>query len=62
MTQKTFNLVAGTLFALIAALHLLRLVRHWDALIGGRPVPMGASVVALLVTGFLAFQAFRLKK
>ena len=62
MTQKQFNLVAGTIFAIIAALHLLRLVYHWNALIADRPVPMGASVVACIVTGYLAFQAFRLRK
>jgi len=62
MTQKQFNLVTGTIFAVIAVLHLLRLIYHWNALIANRPVPLGASVVALLVAGYLAWQGFRLRK
>ena len=62
MTQKLFNRIAGGIFAVIAVLHLLRLVYHWNALIADRPVPLGASVVACIVMGYLAFQAFRLGK
>lgn len=62
MTQKQFNLVSGTLFAIIALLHLLRLINGWNALVANRPVPMGASVVALIVMGYLAWQGFRLRK
>lgn len=62
MTQKQFNLVAGTIFAVIAVLHLLRLIYHWNALIANRPVPLGASVVAFVVAGYLAWQGFRLRK
>ena len=62
MTQKQFNLVAGTIFAVIAVLHLLRLINHWNALIANRPVPMGVSVVACIVAGYLAWQGFRLRK
>ena len=62
MTQKQFNLIAGTIFAIIAVLHLLRLYFHWNALIANRPVPLGASVVACLVMGYLAWQGFRLNK
>ncbi|MBI4436033.1 MAG: hypothetical protein HY590_01245 [Candidatus Omnitrophica bacterium] len=62
MTQKQFNLVTGTIFAVIAVLHLLRLIYHWNALIANRPVPLGVSVVACVVAGYLAWQGFRLRK
>ena len=62
MTQKLFNRIAGGIFAVIAVLHLLRLIYHWNALIANRPVPLGVSVVACIVAGYLAWQGFRLSK
>lgn len=62
MKQKTFNLVVGVIFLLIALLHVLRLLWGWEAAIGGWEVPMGLSWVALVVSGYLAYTAFRLGK
>ena len=62
MTQRQFNVVTGTIFAIIAVLHLLRLIYHWNALIANRPVPLGVSIVAFIVAGYLAWQGFRLRK
>ncbi len=62
MKQDTFNTVAGTLFAMIAGLHVLRIVRHLHASIGGWIVPMWVSWAGLVLAGFLAYTAFRQKK
>ena len=62
MKQTTFNLVAGTLFLLIAILHALRILFGWEAVIAGWKVPMGLSWLALALAGFLAYTAFSRKK
>ena len=61
MNQKTFTLTAGVVFSLIAVLHALRLLLGWDAIIGGWPVPMWLSWLALALAGYLAFTAFKVK-
>lgn len=62
MNQKTFNQVAGIIFAFIAVMHLLRLLFGWHITITGRTAPMGVSVAALVLFAFLAWSAFKLKK
>ena len=61
MNQKTFALTTGVVFSLVALLHALRLLLGWDAVIGGWSVPMWLSWVALAVSGYLAYSAFRSK-
>ena len=61
MNQKTFVVTAGVVFSLVAALHALRLLLGWDAAIGGWLVPMWLSWLALAVSGYLAYTAFKLK-
>lgn len=62
MTQRAFNLTAGTIFLIVALLHALRLLFHWPAIIGTWAVPMWASWPALALAGFLAYTAFGRKK
>ena len=47
-------------FFLVALLHLLRLVWQWDMKIDGWHVPDWASVLAIVVAGFLSFAGFRI--
>lgn len=58
--QTSYVSITGSVFALIAVLHLLRLVYGWEASIGGWVVPTWLSVVALLVSGCIALWALRL--
>ena len=58
MMQKTFNYTIGIIFILIAALHLLRSILGWDVVLNGWNLPVGVSVVAFLVSTFLAYSAF----
>lgn len=62
MTQRAFNLAAGTLFLTVTVLHALRLFFHWRASIGGWTVPMWISWAGLALAGFLAYTAFSMKK
>ena len=59
MGQKTFLLVAGTIFALVALAHALRIYMEWPVIIGDWSVPKSVSWVALVVAGGLALFAFR---
>ena len=62
MTHKRFSLAAGSIFLLIFILHLLRIIMGWEGVIGSFVVPMWFSWVALLITGYLAYQGLRLSK
>jgi hypothetical protein len=62
MTHKTFSLVAGVIFSLIALGHLSRLVFKWPLLLAGWAAPSWVSWVAALVFAYLALEGFRLAK
>lgn len=62
MSTQTYMRITGALFAVIAIIHLIRLVIGWEAQIGGWSVPLWASWVFLAITGFLATSAFYLNK
>ncbi len=59
MTVRLYALVSSILFLLVAVLHLLRLVLQEDVTIGSWHFPMWASIVAIVVAGFLSFAGFR---
>ncbi|MEK7519275.1 MAG: hypothetical protein AAB565_00595 [Patescibacteria group bacterium] len=60
MNHKKFSLVAGIIFLLIFILHLFRLIRGWDGVIGDWVLPMWLSWVALVITGYLAYKGLKL--
>jgi hypothetical protein len=60
MTHKTFPLVAGVIFLIIALGHLSRLVFKVPVSLGGWAVPSWVSWVAALVFAYLALESFRL--
>ena len=62
MTQRTFTLVTAMLFLLIALLHAVRLLRGWQITIEGAVVPLWVSWIGLAITGYLAWQGFRLAR
>ena len=61
MNQKTFFNVTLLIFSLIALLHALRLVYSWSAVIGGWEFPMWLSGAAVVLAGYLAYSAFKLR-
>jgi len=57
MDQKTFTLIAGVIFAVVALLHLLRVYMAWPVMIGGWTVPMWVSWIGFVVAGGLSYFA-----
>ena len=62
MSQKAFLLTAGVVFLLIAVGHLLRILFGVAFVVYDIPVPMWASGIAVVITGCLAYQGFRLAR
>jgi hypothetical protein len=60
MGAKTFSLMAGVVFAVVAAFHLVRILEEWPVVIGDWSVPKSVSWVALIVAGGLALLGLRL--
>ena len=56
---KPITTIAIVIFSLMAALHVLRLIFGWEAVIDGLVIPMWASVVGLIIAGGLAVMLWR---
>ena len=52
--NKPFTMLAVLVFAVVALLHLFRLVFGWEATINGAAVPLWPSAVGLVVACALA--------
>jgi Mn2+/Fe2+ NRAMP family transporter len=59
MNQKTFSIVAGVIFAVVALVHLVRIYMDGPIVIGDWSVPMWVSWIALVVAGGLAYLGLR---
>ena len=57
--NKPFTTVAVVLFALIALVHLLRLLLGWNVTVNGTVVPEWASGLGLVITAWLALMLWR---
>ena len=62
MSRKTFSILAGVIFVLVAAVHLLRFVFRWEVILAGWQVPLWISAVAFVLSAALAYEGFRLSK
>jgi hypothetical protein len=60
MSTKIYLTVTGIIFAIVAILHLLRLIYLWPVQIGTFSMPIWLSCAALLVTSMLFIWAFLL--
>ncbi len=54
MLKKPFTTVAVVLFALMALVHVLRLMFSWEITVDGMTIPMWASAVGAIVAAMLA--------
>lgn len=59
MNLRSYALVSSVIFALVAVVHVLRVVQQWDLVLDGWRAPMWASIAAAIVSGFLAYVGFR---
>jgi hypothetical protein len=60
MDQRTFNLVSGIVFTIVAVVHLLRLFMGWPVVVGTWAAPTWLSWLGLLVAGALSYSGLRL--
>ena len=60
MTAKMFAAIAAAIFALVALLHLVRLLAGWPIVIGAWTVPMWPSWIGLIVAAALSYFGARL--
>jgi hypothetical protein len=59
MDRKTFSMLAGIIFTLVALFHLVRIYMDWSVMIADWSVPKWVSWVGLIVAGGLAIFGFR---
>jgi hypothetical protein len=57
--MKPATTIAALFLAVVAVLHVLRLVRGTEILMGGYPIPMWASMVAAPILALLALMLWR---
>jgi len=57
--MKPFTMIAVVVFALVALLHLLRLVLGWQITLNAVVIPIWASAVGLVITAVLAVMLYR---
>lgn len=57
--MKPFTTLAAIVFAIMALVHVYRLVRPFEIIVAGHPVAQWVSIVALIVTGVLAAMLWR---
>jgi hypothetical protein len=56
---RPFTLIAAIIFALMALVHLYRLVTHFQIIAGSHTLPQWLSIAAIVVTGILAVGLYR---
>ena len=59
MNRNLYLIISGTIFGLVALLHLARVVFNWQAQVGGWTVPFWISWGGLVGAGILSIWAFR---
>jgi len=60
MSCRTYLCISGTIFGVVAALHVLRLVNRWPFQVGPWILPVALSWVAVAAAAGLCLWAFRL--
>lgn len=59
MNNNTYRKVSGTVFAVVAVIHALRLVSGWEVVFGSWALPMWLSVVGVVFAGWLSWTGLR---
>jgi hypothetical protein len=57
--MKPFTTIAVAVFALVAVVHLLRLIAGWQVIVAGFVIPVWWSAFGLVVAGGLALMVWR---
>jgi hypothetical protein len=59
--MKNYIAISGSIFAIVAFAHLIRIIDGWEVIVNGQAVPMTISYMAFVATGLLAVWAFSAK-
>jgi hypothetical protein len=62
MNTKAYLIVSTLIFALVAVMHLLRLVLGWSVVLGMTSVPLWVSQLAVLVSASIAIWGISLTR
>ena len=57
--MKPFTMIAAAVLALVAIVHLLRLIADWEVVVNGFVVPVWFSAPGLIVAAGLAIMVWR---
>ena len=57
--SKPFTWIAAAIFALMAIVHVIRVVTNFQITVGSHCIPMWVRYVAILVTAFLSWMLCR---
>lgn len=60
MNSRLYVAVSGSVFAVVAILHLLRVVNGWEVMVGPWSAPMAVSWCGAVVAAALSVWALRL--
>jgi hypothetical protein len=58
MSHKTYFLVCGAIFFVVATAHLTRLIMGWEITIAGWDAPHWVSIPGLIIPGVLSAWGF----
>ncbi len=61
ISMKSFHVFAGIVFLLAGLLHLIRVAMGWELILNNYFIPPWLSILAVIITLFLAYSAFSLK-
>jgi hypothetical protein len=62
MNTKAYLIVSTLIFAVVAVMHLLRLVLGWSVVLGMTSVPLWVSMLAVLVSASVAIWGLSLMR
>ena len=60
MNKRTYFLISGLVFAIVAIVHFLRIINQIPVVFGTWDIPMAGSVIGLIVAGILSYCGFTL--
>ena len=58
--HESIRICNGIIFAVVATLHLIRVIAGWEFRAGGWEAPSWVSLVALATAGYLSYQSLRI--
>lgn len=57
--SKPFTWIAAAIFALMAMAHVVRVITHFQIILGSHQIPDWMSYVAIVITAFLSWMLCR---